>query len=125
MTETALTPDIYIPIIGENGKYCDSKSINIPDVGLKCGCSSTKVFLSTTSIRAHFKRNIHIRWLRELDKEDKNHFKDLQQSKQVIKQCRKQLAESQITVSELQVVISNLTVENQQLKKVTNLFELD
>jgi len=125
MTETALTPDIYIPTVGENGKYCDSKSINIPDVGLKCGCSSTKVFLSRTSIKAHFKRPIHIRWLRELDREDKNHFKELQQSKQVVKQCRKQLAESQITISELQVVISNLAIENQQLKNTNQFFELD
>jgi len=111
MSETALTPDVYSPIMGENGKYCDSKSLIFPNIGIKCGCSSNKVFLSKITLNAHFKRNIHKRWLKELDNESKNHFTELLKSKEIMTQQRKQIAE-------LQIAVSNLTLQLQRLREV-------
>jgi len=111
MSEAALTPDVYSPIVGGNGKYCDSTNFTFPGAGIKCGCSSNKVFLSKMTLKAHCKRPIHKKWIFELENQSKNHFKELLKAKEIMTQQRKQIAELQITVS-------NLTVDLQRQRNV-------
>jgi hypothetical protein len=122
MTETALTPDTYAPNVGENGKYCDnSSSINFNNnsPGIKCGCGSRTVFKNKQSLTQHWKRPIHKRWLKELDNESKNHFRELQKAKELITNQQLLIAQRDKRIMELERTISTITIRQNTIESVS------
>jgi len=119
MTETALTPDTYAPSVGDNGKYFDSSTSiafgrNTPGIG--CGCGSRTVFKSRQGFTQHCARPIHKKWLTVLDNESKNHFKELQKSRETIRHQQLLIAHRDKRIIELERTISTITI-NQNLTR--------
>jgi hypothetical protein len=88
--------DMYEPTIDDHGNYVDyvppsSKFVN----GLTCKCGSRKnhIYKTRSSFYDHIKTNTHILWLKALNTNRENHFRECQDLKQLTYEQKLLIAE--------------------------------
>ena len=114
--EIALTPDTYVPVVDDSGRYSDK--IPIIKHGLCCPCGATrdKVY-QTQQFRIHIKSKSHQKWLQTLNNNKTNHYAELLEIREIVSQQKIQLARL-----ENQLITKSLTIDmlTEQLASIKN-----
>ena len=92
MSSIVVTPDIYTPNVSEEGKYVDTLTCFFPHTGILCMCTG-RAYSTRDKFTQHTKCQRHIKWLEQLNLDNKNHFRRCMQQEQTIKQQRFLIAE--------------------------------
>ena len=89
MTDISLQPEIYQPIVDENGNYVD----HIPSIryGLRCLCCSRKdhIYATYSAFSTHIKTKMHTKWLQHLNNNRTNYYVENQKIQELVRtqQC--------------------------------------
>jgi len=107
----SVTPDIYCPSINENGKYIDFIP-NFKDGGYYCECGSrkNKIYNTKNSLKQHFKTLKHIEWLKTMNNNKVNYYKENIELKETIKS-------QQIILTQLSNELSKKTLDYENFIK--------
>jgi|TARA_R110002074_G_scaffold51262_1_gene129630 hypothetical protein len=129
--ELALDPEIYTPILGDNGCYMDLCPSFIKQ-GIRCPCGSRSdhVFDSKIKFRQHINSVKHKKWLEILNREKNNHYKENIELTDNIKRQREIIGKLQVELTKLETLNiyleSRLFIQNKQTyTSVENLLDLD
>jgi hypothetical protein len=106
--EVALTPDTYMPIVDDNGKYADKIPMNKNGLYCPCGARRDKVY-QPSQFRSHIKSKTHQKWLQTLNNNKNNHYVELLETKEIVNQQRKMLADMETKLSAKCLTIDMLT----------------
>ena len=115
--EISLTPDIYAPIVDDNGNYVDK----IPFIkhGLSCLCGSRKdkIYENSSKFSTHIKTKCHQKWLDYLNQNKANYYVEVLKSKEIIENQQRIIQQL-----ENQLQSKNLTIDylTEQLTLKTN-----
>ena len=129
--ELALDPEIYTPILGDNGCYMDMCPSFIKN-GIRCPCGSRNehVYNSKPKFRQHINGVKHKKWLEILNREKNNHYKENIELTDNIKRQREIIGKLQVELTKLETLNiyleSRLFIQNKQTyTSVDNLLDLD
>lgn len=114
--EIALTPDTYVPVVDDSGRYSDK--IPIIKNGLYCPCGATrdKVY-QTQQFRSHIKSKSHQKWLQTLNNNKTNHYAELLDLREIVSQQKIQLVRLENQLGTKSLTIDMLT---EQLALIKN-----
>jgi len=109
--DLATEPDIYEPIVDENGNYKDlvPSFLKLPS-GLRCVCGARKdkVYKNGTIFSNHIKTKCHQKWLENLNLNKMNYYVDnirlkdtLYNQKLIIGNLEKELKNKDLTINYL------------------------
>jgi len=105
--ELTLEPEIYCPIINENGDYVDSCP-NFISNGIRCPCGSRGDWVYEN--KAKFKQHIlglkHKKWLKSLNNNKLNFYEENIKLKDTIKNQREIIAKLEIEKNNLKLLNS-------------------
>ena len=125
MNTIALQPDIYSPSINEKGEYID-KLPCVSDIssGIKCLCGTRKnqIYNTRSSLNKHFCTEKHKDWLKGLNLQKGNHYKQLMKSNEIIEQQKKQINELIKNNQNKDSLIANLCSKIENLENTINSF---
>lgn len=135
--EPTLQPIDYEPALNAEGNsYVDKvPPTTLLSRGIKCNCSGRTTFTSRSSLLAHFKSITHQTWLESQNRNKNNHFMEVIQLRDLVKQQQiliaerdkeiidmKQLIRRKDTViRELSSIIHNSSTDNQEV----NVLDID
>jgi len=105
--EVATTSDTYCPSIREN-TYVDF----VPPVdkrsGIKCPCNGCiRAYTSRQGFRNHITSQNHIRWISNLNANKHNHYKELLEARENVKNQRLIIARLSQQISELSLCLAS------------------
>jgi hypothetical protein len=129
MNPIALTPDMYIPSVNDDGEYVDRAPVI--HHGMYCPCSTRrdKVYDTVSKFSSHVKTKSHQKWLAGLNQNRANYYSDMlkhkalvEAQKKIIGQLEQQLQNRTTTIDYL---AGQLTAAKQSTEHVANLLELD
>jgi hypothetical protein len=114
--ELATEPDVYSPIIDENGNYIDkipSFNTNALANGLRCPCGTRKdkVYLTGPLFAAHCKSKTHEKWVQDLNNNKSNFFTENQKLRDVVHAQKIMIGKLELEVSSKNMTIGYLTHE--------------
>jgi hypothetical protein len=104
--ELSKTPDIYEPLLGEDGKYIDCSPNFTTRNGLRCVCGTKTIFTNKASFAQHCKTALHQTWLSLLNSSRVNYYIENQRLEE--------------TVKNQQVIIAKLTRDNEASMRTIN-----
>jgi len=129
--ELALDPEIYTPILGDNGCYMDMCPSFIKN-GIRCPCGSRNehAYNSKPKFRQHINGVKHKKWLEILNREKNNHYKENIELTDNIKRQREIIGKLQVELTKLETLNtyleSRLFIQNKETShSVENLLDLD
>ena len=129
--ELALDPEIYTPILDDNGCYMDMCPSFIKN-GIRCPCGSRSehIFDSKVKFRQHINGVKHKKWLEILNREKNNHYKENIELTDNIKRQREIIGKLQVKLTKLETLNtyleSRLFIQNKETShSVENLLDLD
>lgn len=87
-SELSTCPVLYEPSLNENQHYVDkAPAPAIIAKGIRCGCSSRQtVFTTRQSLLTHFKTLAHQVWVDTQNQNKENHFSEVLQLRELVKQ---------------------------------------
>jgi hypothetical protein len=99
--ELALEAEIYCPSVDEEHNYVDKMPPTIVH-GIRCPCGSRKdkVYVSSALFNNHCKTKHHLTWIKELNLNKINHYKENEELKKTVQSQR-------IIISQLEKEIIN------------------
>lgn len=101
--------DIYGPSLSQDGAYIDHiPSFNNFPQGIRCPCTNN-CYASRQSFSTHTKTQGHRRWLEALNANRANHFTELEQSRQIVRQQQLIIAKLEREKTELMNMVSFLS----------------
>jgi hypothetical protein len=108
-TEITNPPVLYEPSLGEDRQYIDKvPSPIVLSKGVKCGCSARQtVFTTRASLLLHFKTATHQTWLENQNKNRENHYTEVLQLRELVKQQTLLIAEREQTIIRLEKQLRN------------------
>lgn len=89
--EITLTPDTYMPVIDDSGRYSDKIPIIKHGISCPCGTRRDKVY-NTQQFRTHINTKGHQKWLQTLNNNKTNYYVQLLEMKEIVSQQKIQLA---------------------------------
>ena len=126
MNTIALQPDIYSPFINDNGEYIDKlPCISDINTGIRCLCGTRKnqIYNTRSSLNKHFCTEKHKDWLKNLNLQKGNHYKQLMKSNEIIEQQKKQITELKKTNQNKDSIIANLCSKIDNLETTIDSFK--
>ncbi len=103
--------DIYGPGLSQDGVYIDQiPSFNNFPQGIRCPCTNN-CYASRQSFSMHTKTQGHRRWLEALNANRANHFTELEQSRQIVRQQQLIIAKLEREKSEMMNMVSFLILQ--------------
>lgn len=129
--EIVLDPEIYSPVICDDGSYMDMCPAFIKN-GIRCPCGSRTehVYDSKTKFKQHIISIKHKKWIEILNREKQNHYKENieltdnnKHQREIIATLQKEIIRLQILTQYLESRISFSTKESIHI--VDNLLDLD
>jgi hypothetical protein len=126
--DLSTTPDIYSPVVDNNGNYVD---FVVPfKNGLFCPCGSrqNKLYENSSKFHAHIKTKCHQKWLEQLNHNKANFYVENIKNKELIENQKKiiQNLENQLHVKSLTIDYLTQQLANHQTKQpVGNLLDMD
>jgi len=101
--DITVEPEIYCPIINDDGNYIDMCPAFI-NYGIRCPCGSRNdhVYDSRPKFKQHINSVKHKRWIDILTAEKNNHYKESIELKTIVKQqkeiiCRMEIETTRLT----------------------------
>lgn len=129
--ELALDPEIYTPILNDNGCYIDMCPSFIKH-GIRCPCGSRNehIYDSKPKFRQHINGVKHKKWLEILNREKNNHYKENIELTDTIQRQREIIGKLQVELTRLETLNkyleSRIFVQNTETSSnVQNLLDLD
>lgn len=90
--ELALEPELYAPIVNDEGKYTDQIT-RFPTAGLRCGCTSRNtVYDKRQSFICHIKTKSHLKWLETMNTNRANYYVECEKLNTLVCEQRKIMA---------------------------------
>lgn len=119
MTEIALEPEIYCPIVDDTGNYVDKVPRNILSLGLRCPCSvrKDKSYISYAAFSTHIKTKTHIKWLETMNANKQNHYEENVRLTETVNAQKLIIAKME---KEIQTKIFTIDILSQQLAALMN-----
>lgn len=114
----SVEPDVYCPSINELGNYIDFIP-NFKNGGYYCECGSikNKIYKNKDSLRQHFKSLKHIQWIKHLNNNKINYYKENILLKETIKS-------QQIMLTQLSNQLITKNIEYENYKKRNEILDL-
>ena len=108
--ELSLEPEIYSPSVDENGNYIDSCPNSIQfGVSCPCGAKSNWIYNSKSKFKSHCSSITHKKWLKQLNTDKQNYYKDniklqntIKAQQQIIQQLENKLLQKQTIITYLE-----------------------
>lgn len=128
--DIAVEPEIYCPIIDDTGVYID-RCPSFIKYGIKCPCGTWNehVFDTKSKFKQHILGVKHKRWIKILNAEKYNHYKECIEMKNVLKQQREIIGKMEIEMSRLRNInkfLEDKIFQNEKSNNtVTDLLDLD
>lgn len=129
--DLVIEAELYSPSINEERNYVDRIPPSIIH-GIRCPCGSRKdkVYNSYALFNTHIKTVHHQSWLRDLNLNKANHYKENDELKRTIQNQKFIISQLQKEINEKTYHICELSEENLRLKKsasavVYNLIDMD
>lgn len=93
--ELATCPVYYEPSMGDNREYVDKvPSSALLAKGIRCACSTRQtVFTTRPALVTHFKTLVHQAWVQTQNRNQENHFAEVLQLRESVKQQSVLIAE--------------------------------
>lgn len=113
------TPETYVPALSDDGNYIDRIPI-IPPVGIRCPCTQ-RVYERRQPFRTHTGSEIHISWLRHINQNRQNYYKEATESKDIVRQQQQLLTAKEVDISKLTTHIASLSMNIVDLKEEVRL----
>ena len=130
--ELITTPDIYCPIIDDQGNYIDKiPSFHIIKKGLLCPCFSRKdkVYDNYASFSLHIKTKKHMKWLETVNLNKANYYTENIKLNETINNQRQIIAKMEKDINNQSQLINYLTEQlskkNIHITTVNDLLDFD
>jgi len=127
--EISLTPDIYAPIVDDNGNYVDKIPFMKRGIYCLCGSRKDKIYENSSKFSTHMKTKCHQKWLEHLNQNKANYYVEVLKSKEIIEnqqriiqQLENQLQNKDITIDYL---TKQVTVQNNSKTHTIDLLDLN
>ena len=105
--EVATTSDTYSPSIRDN-TYVDFVPPVDKTSGIKCPCNGCmRAYTSRQAFRSHITSQNHVRWLSNLNANKENHYKELVEARENVRNQRFIIARLSQQISELSLCIAS------------------
>lgn len=111
LLDIALEPEIYCPIVDNNGMYVDKiPSVHVKN-GIRCPCGTRqdKSFNTNIKFNSHTKSKRHQSWLEELNQNKLNYYEENLKLNDTVIQQRKIIAELDKKIKTKELTIEYLT----------------
>ena len=112
LLELVLEPEIYCPIVDENGNYVDKiPGLHILKNGIRCPCGTRQDKSYNTNIKftSHIKTKKHQAWLAELNVNKLNYYEENIKLNETVQQQRKIIIEMEKKCKSKELTIEFLT----------------
>ena len=115
--EISLTPDIYAPIVDDNGNYVDKIPFMKRGIYCLCGSRKDKIYENSSKFSTHMKTKCHQKWLEHLNQNKANYYVEVLKSKEIIENQQKIIQQLE---NQLQKKILTIDYLTEQLTLKTN-----
>lgn len=123
-SQIATQPDVYHPIINNDGNYVDKtpSQIKFAVSGIRCPCSLRKetIFWTRSQFTAHTKTKTHQNWLCELSLSNTNYYSRVQELEKITKEQKIMIAKLERDVRNRDITIFTLTQQISNLSSNLN-----
>ena len=82
--EISLTPDIYSPIVDDNGDYVDKIPVIKHGLSCLCGSRKDKIYENSSKFSTHIKTKCHQKWIEHLNQNKANYYVEMLKNKELI-----------------------------------------
>ena len=115
--EISLTPDIYAPIVDDNGNYVDKIPFIKRGIYCLCGSRKDKIYENSSKFSTHIKTKCHQKWLDHLNQNKANYYVEVLKSKEIIENQQRIIQQLDNRLQDKDITINYLT---KQLTKNIN-----
>jgi len=109
------TPETYVPALSEQGEYIDHIPF-LPPIGIRCPCTQ-RVYERRQQFRTHTGSEIHISWLRHMNQNRENYYKEAMERKEIVRQQQQLLTAKEVEIAKLTTHIAALSMTIFELKE--------
>lgn len=130
--ELVVEPDLYSPIINDNGNYIDKIPSFIGHKGIRCACGSRrdKVYDNYSVFSNHIKTKTHQKWLESLNLNKSNFYSEniklkelISNQKIIIAKLEKDVNTKIMTIDFLTQQLNTLSQNNVNNKAFSDLLD--
>jgi hypothetical protein len=127
--EISLTPDIYAPIVDDNGNYVDKIPFMKRGIYCLCGSRKDKIYENSSKFSTHMKTKCHQKWLEHLNQNKANYYVEVLKSKEIIENQQRIIQQLEIQLQNKDITIDYLTkqvtVQNNSKTHTIDLLDLN
>jgi len=127
--EISLTPDIYAPIVDDNGNYVDKIPFMKRGIYCLCGSRKDKIYENSSKFSTHMKTKCHQKWLEHLNQNKANYYVEVLKSKEIIENQQRIIQQLEIQLQNKDITIDYLTkqvtVQNNSKTLTIDLLDLN
>jgi hypothetical protein len=127
--EISLTPDIYAPIVDDNGNYVDKIPFMKRGIYCLCGSRKDKIYENSSKFSTHMKTKCHQKWLEHLNQNKANYYVEVLKSKEIIENQQRIIQQLEIQLQNKDITIDYLTkqvtVQNNSKTPTIDLLDLN
>jgi len=127
--EISLTPDIYAPIVDDNGNYVDKIPFMKRGIYCLCGSRKDKIYENSSKFSTHMKTKCHQKLLEHLNQNKANYYVEVLKSKEIIENQQRIIQQLEIQLQNKDITIDYLTkqvtVQNNSKTPTIDLLDLN
>jgi len=101
--EIIAEPDIYAPILANDGVFVDDKHINFNRLanGIRCPCNNRNhIHITASALKAHFNTAMHKRWLEQYNSNSHNSEAEATQLRSDLSDAKRLIAQKDIIIAQ-------------------------
>ena len=107
--DLALTPDIYTPIVNEDGNYIDKVPVIKNRITCPCGARRDKIYENSSKFSNHIKTKKHQEWLKILNDNKVNYYVEKIKNEEIIQNQQKIIKKLENDIEKKILTIDYLT----------------